>query len=316
MSPAGVVARLNAVRAANGFPAGLVEDPALSAGCALHNRYQHLNGEGHGEDPAAPGYTPAGAAAGARSELADAPWDEGADPWASAPYHLVGLLQPGLQRVGADDVVLDGQAYSCLDVGDGVVAPRVAPVDRVYAYPGPGRAGVAPAEVARELPGTPGDRVGLPEGTETGPHLIVWPDGPSFAAPGSVRLVEGSLRGPDGEVDVRWVPDPAWGAVIGAPSAPLRERYPALDTDAAKVLAKSLAKRVDGARSDDPLLRELHDEVETLRRTLYSPTPKRSWIGDSLKTIRALLEEAATHEVGQAIRAHEFIAQVERILQP
>lgn len=82
------------------------------------------------------------------------------------------------------------------------------------------------------------------------------------------------------------------------------------------MLAKSLAKRVDGARSDDPLLRELHDEVETLRRTLYSPTPKRSWIGDSLKTIRALLEEAATHEVGQAIRAHEFIAQVERILQP
>jgi NTP pyrophosphatase (non-canonical NTP hydrolase) len=102
----------------------------------------------------------------------------------------------------------------------------------------------------------------------------------------------------------------------GPVSEPLRERYPHLDSDAAKVLAKSLAKRVDTARSDDPLLRELHDEVETLRRTLYSPTPKRSWIGDSLKTIRAVLEEATTHEVGQVIRAHEFIAQIDRILTP
>jgi NTP pyrophosphatase (non-canonical NTP hydrolase) len=101
----------------------------------------------------------------------------------------------------------------------------------------------------------------------------------------------------------------------GPASEPLPERYADLDTDAAKVLAKALAKRVDGARSDDPLLRELHDEVETLRRTLYSPTPKRSWIGDSLKTIHAILEEATTHEVGQAIRADEYIAQIDRLLE-
>jgi NTP pyrophosphatase (non-canonical NTP hydrolase) len=114
-------------------------------------------------------------------------------------------------------------------------------------------------------------------------------------------------------------PPPDEPAAVPAPgpvSEPLRERYPHLDTDAAKTLAKSLAKRVDTARSDDPLLRELHDEVETLRRTLYSPTPKRSWIGDSLKTIHALLEEAETHEVGQAIRAQDYAAQIERILKP
>jgi NTP pyrophosphatase (non-canonical NTP hydrolase) len=102
----------------------------------------------------------------------------------------------------------------------------------------------------------------------------------------------------------------------GPASEPLPERYVDLDTDAAKVLAKALAKRVDGARSDDPLLRELHDEVETLRRTLYSPTPKRSWIGDSLKTIQAILEEAATHDVGPVIRADEYIAQIDRLLKP
>jgi NTP pyrophosphatase (non-canonical NTP hydrolase) len=94
------------------------------------------------------------------------------------------------------------------------------------------------------------------------------------------------------------------------------ERYTHLDTDVAKSFAKSLAKRVDSARSDDPLLRELHDEVETLRRTLYSPTPKRSWMGESLKTVRAILEEATTHSVGEEIRAEDYIAQIDRMLSP
>jgi NTP pyrophosphatase (non-canonical NTP hydrolase) len=94
------------------------------------------------------------------------------------------------------------------------------------------------------------------------------------------------------------------------------ERYTHLDTDVAKGFAKSLAKRVDSARSDDPLLRELHDEVETLRRTLYSHTPKHSWLGESLKTIRAILEEAGTHSVGEEIRADDYIAQINRMLSP
>jgi NTP pyrophosphatase (non-canonical NTP hydrolase) len=86
---------------------------------------------------------------------------------------------------------------------------------------------------------------------------------------------------------------------------PEPERYAHLDTETAKVFVKSLAKRVDGAKSDDPLLRELHDEVETLRRTLYSATPKYSWMGDSLVTIRDILEEAATHSVGDELRARD-----------
>ncbi len=97
---------------------------------------------------------------------------------------------------------------------------------------------------------------------------------------------------------------------------PPPERYTHLNTDAAKGFAKALAKRVDSARSDDPLLRELHDEVETLRRTLYSSSPKYLWMGESLKTIRAILEEAATHSVGEEIRAHDYIAQIDRMLSP
>lgn len=171
---------------------------------------------------------------------------------------------------------------------------------------GSGRKKQAAVKAAEPPPEPPKARVSAPPASAKTPEIA--PPAASARAP----VVE---RG-DAAPSRTEPPAPAPAAAANPPSAPLRERYPALDTDAAKVLAKSLAKRVDGARSDDPLLRELHDEVETLRRTLYSPTPKRSWIGDSLKTIRALLEEAATHEVGQAIRAHEFIAQVERILQP
>jgi NTP pyrophosphatase (non-canonical NTP hydrolase) len=128
------------------------------------------------------------------------------------------------------------------------------------------------------------------------------------APPLAVRVVEAIEAAPPPVVAE---PTP----VQTPPRAP-EKRYANLDTDAAKGFVKSLAKRVDSARSDDPLLRELHDEVETLRRTLYSPTPKHSWMGDSLKTIRAILDEASTHEVSEEIRARDYIAQIDRMLNP
>jgi NTP pyrophosphatase (non-canonical NTP hydrolase) len=120
---------------------------------------------------------------------------------------------------------------------------------------------------------------------------------------------------PPADEELEAAPPPAAAEPLESPSRE-PERYAYLDTDAAKGFVKSLAKRVDSARSDDPLLRELHDEVETLRRTLYSPTPKYSWMGDSLKTIRAVLEEATTHSVGEEIRARDYIAQIDRMLNP
>jgi NTP pyrophosphatase (non-canonical NTP hydrolase) len=121
---------------------------------------------------------------------------------------------------------------------------------------------------------------------------------------------------PEGEIEAAPPPQVPPAPIPARREPPPPERYVHLDTDAAKVLAKSLAKKVDGARSEDPLLRELHDEVETLRRTLYSPLPKTSWMGESLKTIRALLEEAATHDVGEVIRARDYVAQIDRMLAP
>jgi NTP pyrophosphatase (non-canonical NTP hydrolase) len=134
------------------------------------------------------------------------------------------------------------------------------------------------------------------------------------APPPAVRTE--ALLEPEEVIEAAPPPDETPEPAPARREPPQPERYAHLDTDAAKVLAKSLAKRVDGARSDDPLLRELHDEVETLRRTLYSPTPKTSWMGDSLKTIRALLEEATSHDVGEVIRAHDYIGQIDRMLAP
>jgi NTP pyrophosphatase (non-canonical NTP hydrolase) len=125
------------------------------------------------------------------------------------------------------------------------------------------------------------------------------------ALPSATRVVEATEAAP-----------PMAELVPATPSREPEKRYANLDTDAAKGFVKSLAKRVDSARSDDPLLRELHDEVETLRRTLYSPTPKHSWMGDSLKTIRAILEEASTHQLSEEIRARDYIAQIDRMLNP
>jgi hypothetical protein len=95
-----------------------------------------------------------------------------------------------------------------------------------------------------------------------------------------------------------------------------KERYTDLDPDATKTLVRSLAKRVSAAKSDDPLLRDLHDELETLRRTLYGPNPKRSWLADSLMTIRNMLEEATQVSLGDEIRADEHLVQIERMLGP
>ena len=80
-------------------------------------------------------------------------------------------------------------------------------------------------------------------------------------------------------------------------------------------LVKSLAKRIDAAQSEDPLVRELHDELGTLRRTLYSKTFKRAWVGASLKNVRTMLGAVLNEDIGEEIKAKEHIAQIDSILK-
>ena len=201
-TPAQVLRALNAERAANGIPAGVVEAPEGSLGCALHNAYRSANGgavAGHDEDPGRPGYTPEGALAGRSAVLAGASWADG-NPYADAPIHLMRLMDPRLQRAGVDD----RPDLSCTTVTSGL-GPAGAD-DAVYTVPGDGRAGVPVAQVAEEAPFVPGDLLRLPAGTRTGAHLLVLADGP-FARDGDTRLADVRLTGPLGPVEVRWTDD-------------------------------------------------------------------------------------------------------------
>src|SRR3954447_26138064 len=72
-----IVGYVNAVRDANGIPAGIVEDASNSDACAKHNNYGHLNNVlTHFEAPSKPGYTSEGAQVAGVSVLYS-----GSDPW-------------------------------------------------------------------------------------------------------------------------------------------------------------------------------------------------------------------------------------------
>jgi len=195
-----IVGFLNAQRAAHNLPAGIVEDPELSQGCARHNVYGQLNGLlTHHEDPARPGYTPEGAQAGRTSVLyrSGAPWSAGSNPFETAPLHLHQLLAPRLDRMGASEL----QGHGCATT----LASRSRPApasDVTYTYPGQGATSWPTAQVAAESPYTPGERVGIPAGTRTGPYLYVSFDGPDLGVGDTAAASSASLRGPDGEVEV------------------------------------------------------------------------------------------------------------------
>lgn len=225
-SPADAIGMLNAQRATHAIPAGIVEVPAWSQACALHNAYQIANGGGltHDEVPSRPGYTPQGAWAGQNSVLSQGrSWDRG-NPWEHAPIHLHQLLHPRLVAMG----VADAGGYVCATTHPGNSRPPAA-APTVYTYPGPGAA-FRTRETADEDPYTPGEMIGIPRRTETGPYLYAMIDGPwsTFAR---ARITQASLSGPEGPVAIRTVDNhtpglegylPTGGELI--PLRPLRAR--------------------------------------------------------------------------------------------
>jgi hypothetical protein len=102
--PSSWLDRLNYYRGAAGLaPVG--EDGSLDAGAAAHARYMVLNSiVAHFETPGNPGYTPAGAAAAAASDLIGFSWQasdaEAIDGLLEGPFHALSMLDPALQRVG------------------------------------------------------------------------------------------------------------------------------------------------------------------------------------------------------------------------
>lgn len=197
----GAIAALSAQRAANGIPAGLAEDPALSSDCAAHDHYMAINHAlTHTEIVSDPGYSTGGAYAGQNAVLTrGADWSSG-NPYEFAPLHLDQLLAPRLAVLGS----ADAEGFSCTTTFPGWTRPDPAAVT-VYTYPGPG-ATIYPSEVARELPWTPGDLVGIPQPKRTGPNILVLADAPGQSPKANPATLTGAtLTGPAGPVEVKTV---------------------------------------------------------------------------------------------------------------
>lgn len=191
------LALLNAQRAANGIPAGITFRQDWADNCQKHVNYEEKNGGAltHEEQPGNPWYTDGGAEAGHNSVLGGV-WTGGTSPYGtnpyeSAPIHLMQLLGPKLSETG----IWGGCAYTW----PGYNRPDPSP-PRMLSYPGNGTTGIYTSEVANEGPYVPGDFVGLPQGTRTGPHLFVLGWGTPRGA-----LSKASLTGPAGAVSVRTV---------------------------------------------------------------------------------------------------------------
>jgi hypothetical protein len=195
-----IVSFLNAQRAANGIPAGIVEDPTLSAGCAAHDNYGALNHVlVHTEDSGKPGYTAAGKTAAETSVLyaGAGPWTATRDPFEQAPIHLHQLLAPRLDRMGAAET----QGYGCATTL--ASRHRPAPAQNItYTYPGDGVQGWVSSQIAAEGPYTPGQQVGIAAGTRTGPYLYVSFDGPALDPFATAQATDATLTGPGGPIPV------------------------------------------------------------------------------------------------------------------
>jgi hypothetical protein len=216
-SSASQIKALNAQREANGIPAGIVEVPGWSEGCRRHMAYIAANGGvlTHEESPSNPGYSAEGAEIGWRAvltPLADA-FNAAGNAFEFAPLHLMQTLSPALSRMG----VWGGCATTMAGYDRKPARPAL------YTYPGDGATGVYESERAYEMPFVPGDFVGLPQGTTTGPHIYLLPHG---AGPG--QIASASVTGPSGPIEIRSVDNttkglegymPPGGIVI--PVAPL-----------------------------------------------------------------------------------------------
>jgi hypothetical protein len=103
-------------------------------------------------------------------------------------------------------------------------------------------------------------------------------------------------------------------AAPAARAAPPADAHERIDPEQVLEMAKALARQLERSKRDDPVLRELRDELETLSRSLYASSTKKAWIAGSLASIRSHLEEALMHAFAEEVRAAEFVARIDVLL--
>jgi hypothetical protein len=222
-----IIKLLNSERAANGIPAGLVENPVWSVACRLHNAYEARYGAlSHEETEGKPGFSSAGNLIARTSVLAQgiswgaSPSAPNGDPYDNAPFHLFDLLNPRISSTGA----ADSEGFGCVEIELGTLRTAPAAV-KAYSYPGNHRRGVPVSQRSEEQPETPAQAVGLGK-RSTGPNLFVYFDGP-WTNGSRAQLATATLRSAHGSVALRWIDNqssnllPPTGAIL-VPVAPLK----------------------------------------------------------------------------------------------
>ncbi len=214
---------LNEQRAANGIPGDLVPEPTLDQGCWDYtNLYQRVAGQfPHEEIPSQPGYTAAGDRAARSSDLAGytnpEEWSNIVNPWNGAPLHLYSLFDPHSTTAWYGETQDKwGKGTLCMGTSGPGEQPLASP--EFFSVPGNATTSAPTHETASELPFTPGQAVGVPPGTETGPTIMLWATGING------RLESATLVGPEG------VAVPAGVVTQETPGPPVPEGWPPYPT--------------------------------------------------------------------------------------
>lgn len=194
-----ILSTINTERALSEI-APLSTQSELNSACSDHAKYMSsANLLTNSELVGSPLFSTTGLWAAGHAALAQTgPGFLASDPWKDAPFHEFQLMHPWLTKTG---VAVNGNFVCVVTGGD-----RSATGSDSYALktvPGTGQY-VPPSETAVESPFTPGDEVGLPSGTKTGPNILVYAVGPQQIP--NVTIAAASLTAADGStVPVRWV---------------------------------------------------------------------------------------------------------------
>ena len=87
-----------------------------------------------------------------------------------------------------------------------------------------------------------------------------------------------------------------------------------IDIEAAKRLADELSRTLAEAGSETDKMRELREEVDSLRKILNGPDEQHFWIIDRLRAIEVIFERTAVELLADGIKASNYLAEIGRIL--
>ena len=203
----------------------LTVNKSSEQGCVRHALYMNQNSIlTHSESAGASGFTTEGQFFGTKAVLARNTAGFTSNPWKFAPFHEFQVLHPWLQQTG---IGVSGD-YACMVT----LAERAGGMTddiKLITAPGTGQF-VRPAEVTREAPFTPGEEVGIPQGSKTGPHIYVYAVGPQRFP--NVTIKSATLTATDNgsEAPLKWVDASSPrsgkyldGGAILIPTSPLKE---------------------------------------------------------------------------------------------